>query len=125
MRRLVSRFRNLFRGGRAEREMSRELEAHLALLQEDFERRGMPPEDARLAARRAFRDQGGGVEQAKELHREARSFVWIEQLFKDLHFAARGLRNNPGFTLTAVIALALGIGANSTTFGIYNAIAWK
>lgn len=125
MRRLWLRFANVFRGRRAEREMSREMNAHLALLQEDFERRGLPAEEAAIAARRAFREHSGGVEQAKELHREARSFVWIEQFFKDIRYAWGGLRRNPGFSLTAVLALALGIGVNATVFGIYNAIALK
>ncbi|MBZ5620473.1 MAG: hypothetical protein LAQ69_17365 [Acidobacteriia bacterium] len=81
----------------------------------------MPPEEPALAARRAY----GGVELAKELHREARSFVWIEQLLKDVRYGWRNLLRNPGFTILASIALALGIGANATIFGIYNAIALK
>ena len=121
MRRLFLRFANLFRNRRAEKEMSREITAHLALLQEDFERNGMSPREAMLAARRTY----GGIEQSKELHREARSFVWIEQFFKDLRYAWRNLLRNPGFTLTAVLALALGIGVNATIFGIYNAVALK
>jgi predicted permease len=121
MRRFFVRFVNLFRGRGAERELSREIESHLALLKEDFERRGLSPEEAARAARRAY----GGVEQAKELHREARSFVWIEQLFKDVLYSGRNLLRNPGFTLVAVIALALGIGVNATIFGIYNAVALK
>ena len=121
MRRFLLRFANLFRAGRAEREMSREIEAHLTLLQEDFERGGMPPEEARLAAKREY----GGVEQAKELHRAERSFVWIEQIFKDVRYGWINLLRNPGFTLTAVIALALGIGVNATVFGVYNAVALK
>ena len=73
MHRFFARFVNLFRGEHAERELAREIEAHLALLQDSFERRGLAPAEARLAARRAY----GGVEQAKELHREARSFLPI------------------------------------------------
>jgi macrolide transport system ATP-binding/permease protein len=126
MRRLWLRFANLFRGRHAEREMSREIEAHLALLREDFERRGMSSEEAGRAARRAFiAHAGGGIEQAKELHREARSFLWMEQGLKDLAYGWANLRRNPGFTVTAVIALALGIGVNATIFGIYNAVALK
>ncbi len=121
MRRLWLRFANLFRVKEAEREMSREIEAHLALLQEDFERRGMSSEEAVLAAKRAY----GGIEQAKELHRETRSLVWIEQCFKDLRYGLANLRRNPGFTATAVIALALGIGVNATVFSIYNAVALR
>src|SRR5438094_88537 len=121
MRRFLARLANLFRGRGAEREMTRDIEAHLALLQEDFERRGLHPREAELAARRAC----CGVEQAKELHREARSFVWIEQLFKDVRYGGRNLLRTPGFALVAAIALALGIGVNATMFGIYNAVALK
>src|SRR5471030_2404186 len=121
MRRFFARLANLFRGGRAESGMAREIESHLALIQEDFERRGLPPAEAARAARRAW----GGVEQTRELHREARSFVWIEQLLRDIRYASRNLLRNPGFTLTAVMAVALGIGANATIFGIYNAVALK
>ena len=118
MRPLFLRFTNLFRRGHAEREMSREIEAHLALLQEAFERQGMSVEEAKLAAR-------GGVEQTKELHREARSFLWAEQFFKDLSYGWSNLRRSPGFTLTAAIALALGVGVNATVFGLYDAVAMK
>ena len=121
MRRFFLRLASLFRGRKAERELAREIEAHLALLQEDFERQGMPPEEARLAAKRAY----GGIEQAKELHRAERSFVWVEQLFKDVRYGWINLLRNPGFTLVAVTALALGIGVNATIFGIYNAVALK
>ena len=121
MRRFLSKLANLFRGGRAESELAREIETHLALLQEDFERQGLTPEKARLAAKREY----GGIEQAKELHRSERSFVWIEQFFKDIRYGWINLLRNPGFMLVAVIALALGIGVNATIFGIYNAVALK
>ena len=121
MRRFWLRLFTLFRGGRAEREMAREIEAHLLLLQEDFEQRGLPPDEAARAARRTY----GGIELSKDLHRDARSFVWLEQFFKDVRHAARNLRRSPGFTLVAALALALGMGANATIFGLYNAIVWK
>jgi macrolide transport system ATP-binding/permease protein len=110
----------LFRG-RAEREMAREIDAHLALLKDDFEGRGMSPEAARLAALRAY----GGVEQAQELHRDERSFVWLEQALQDLRHASRALLRAPGFTVVAVITMALGIGVNTALFSGYNAIALK
>ena len=94
MRRFFAKLANLFRGRSAERELAREIDSHLAMLQEEFERRGLSPEEAKLAARRAY----GGVEQAKELHREARSFLWIEQWLKDVRYGARNLLRTPGFT---------------------------
>ena len=96
--RFVLRLFNLLRGSRADEQLSRELDAHLPLMQDDFERRGMSPDEARRAARRAF----GGVEQAKEQQRDARSFVWLEDATRDLAYAVRMLVRSPGFTLTAV-----------------------
>lgn len=120
-RRFLLRLYNFLRPGRAERELTRELISHLTLLEDQFQRRGMTPEEARLAARRAT----GGVEQAKELHRDARSFISLEDSRRDLKYSVRTLVKNPGFTCTAVVTLALAIGANSAIFSAVYAILLK
>ena len=121
LRRTLARFWNLLFNKRAEKELAREVESHLVLLADDFERRGMSAEDAKLAARRAY----GGIEQAKQAHRNERSLQWIEHVLQDLRHAVRALAHHPGFTMIAVATIALGVGVNTTLFTAYNAVALK
>ncbi len=119
--RFFLRLSNVVWHTRAEPELAREITSHLTLLQDDFQRRGLTADEARVAARRAF----GGVEQTKERHRDARSFVWLDDARRDVLYAARTLRKTPGFTATAVLTLALGIGANVTIFTLLDAVVFK
>jgi predicted permease len=121
MRRFCDRFLHLLRIRRPERDLGREIDAHLAMLQEGYEARGLAPDAARRAARLAL----GGVDQVKELHRDARSFRWIEDAAKDAAHGVRLLRRSPAFTATAALSLAVGIGANTAIFTVANALLFR
>ena len=119
LRVLASRVRGL--STKRQLELGDELRAHLEMATEENVRRGMPPEEARYAAHRAF----GGVEQTKEAYRERRGLPAIESVFQDVRYGLRTLRKSPGFTIVAILALALGIGVNTTLFTAYDAVALK
>src|SRR5260370_32982671 len=121
MRGFLKRLHNALRPGRTEADLAREVASHLGLLEDEFLRRGLTQEEARLAARRAF----GGVEQAKELHRDARSFVSLDDARRDLRHAVRTLLRAPGFTATIVLTLALAIGANTAMFSVVSGVVLK
>src|SRR5262249_42726298 len=116
VRRFLLRLFHAFHPGRAEAELAREVASHLALLEDDFRRRGKSVHDARLAARRML---GGGMH-TQDLHRDARSFIWLDDFLRDTRYAIRTLLRTPGFTVLAVLTLALGIGATTAIFTLIN-----
>jgi predicted permease len=118
LRRILLRFARLFTNDRAEADLAREVTAHLTLMEDDFQRQGMPPDEARLAARRAY----GGVEQAKQMHRDERSYQGLAQIARDIRHTLRQLRNTPAFSATAILMLALGIGATTAIFSIVEGV---
>src|SRR3984885_8959806 len=121
LRRFLSKCRSFLRNERVEADLEREMIAHLAFLEDDFLQRGMSATEARLAARRAY----GGVEQAKQMHRDERSILWLEQLRQDIRYALRQVRRSPGFAITVILTIALGIGANTAIFTLVHAILMK
>jgi len=119
--RFFRRLLNVIRSGRDEAGLEREIASHLLLLEDEYRQRGLSVDEARRSARLAL----GGVEQTKELHRDARSFLWLDDLRRDLQHAGRLLRRNPVFTLTAALSLAIGIGATTTIFTVARAVLFQ
>ncbi len=114
IRRFVLRLLTFFRSGSAESELSREIHSHLQLIEDEFVAKGMPRDEARLAARRAF----GGVEQAKVQHRDTRGFRWLEDSRIDFKLGARMLVKYPGLSLIGGAGLAVGIAIGAAFFAM-------
>src|SRR5690348_14911629 len=107
--------------GKSERRLQEEMQEHLHALADRQSEHGLRPDEALQAALREF----GPVEPAKERYRDQVRFRSIENIGRDLRFAFRQCRKNPGFTAAAVLSLALGIGANAALFSFVNAILLK
>ena len=121
LRQFFSRCRALLGKAGSDRELDDEIRAHLDLAAEHNVNRGMDPDEARLAARRAF----GGVEQIKQVYREQRSFPTLDSVLQDVRFGLRSAARSPLFTAVAVVTLALGIGATTAVFSVVDRILFR
>ena len=118
LHRMRRRLRALFAKAELDREMDEEMRLHVAMESEELVRGGVSAEDAARVARLTF----GGVESHKETARDSRGVRLVDDLARDVRYAAKALRRSPAFAVTIVATLAVGIGATTLVFSAVNAI---
>src|SRR5690349_16081176 len=116
-----SRVRSMVRAAALDREMDEELAAHIEMATDELEQQGLP----RVEARRIALMRLGGVEPARQLQRESRGLPALEHLAQDVRHALRTLRRSPGFTVTAVVTLAISLGLNAAVFTVTSAVLFR
>ena len=121
LRAWMARIAGMFSLRQSESEFADELDSHLQMNIDDNLHAGMTPEQARRVAM----VQLGGVEKTKQAYRERGTLPVVENAGRDLRFALRQLRKNPGFTVTAVLMLALGLAASGSIFAFVDAALIK
>ena len=119
LNRMARRVRALIHGPALERELDAEMQHHVAMEADDLMRtQGLAPDEARRRALVAF----GGMERYKEAHRDARGVRWIGEFAQDVRYAVRSLLHAPAFSASAVLVLALGIGASTAVFSAVDTV---
>ena len=117
----LARLAALFRKGRLDAELEREIAGHLELAERDARARGLSADEARREARQAF----GGLDAVREAHRDARSARAIETIWRDVRYAIRGLLRTPMMCATVVLVLGVAIGANTAMFTVLRGIVLR
>ena len=108
----------MFKRKRSAEDFAEEIKAHLELEADELRREGVDADEARWKARREF----GNVRAAQERFYIQGRWSWMDKLVRDLRFGVRSLIESPGFAITAILTLALGMGANTAVFSVMNAV---
>jgi putative ABC transport system permease protein len=118
IRELLARLSSFFRKRELDREFDAELAAHLEMSIEDNLKQGMSAEEARRMAMIRL----GGLDAARESHRESRGLPAMETILQDIRYSFRTLRRDAGLAIFAILIIGLGVGASSTVFSVVNAL---